>query len=332
MERISIKLSLAIAMKIYDVVVLKCMDNTLRIVPSKSDLKSIDWNLFPKFNKVYYFVLNDIDVISNIKNGDYVVFADTSDIILRENILPLDNFQYKQIAGTDNCENFDGIYVPRELIKTTNMFFADHGVGKQFVYYLRNEKYYCVGIMRNLRDDNLIRRYFFEKTRPISNDIYKVLKDIDDYLSEFDIREFASNFKIQNVEHFISRPGKDDYYFIRKESTNIDDAYLKKLFPIIDEQIYTNSAFTEAYSMSINPIQNAYVEEEQLYREHAICNYDKNEHRKTLICNYIKDLIRQNGCIRNLCWQDKLLFERLESVRGIYKFVIDYNNLMRNKR
>lgn len=332
MERVNIKLSLAIANKIYDVVVLKCMDNTLRIVPSKRDLKSVDWNLFPKFNMVCYSILDNFDIFSNIKNGDYVVFADTGDIILCENIVPLDNFQYKQMAETDNCENFDGIYVPRELLKTTNMFFADHGVGKQFVYYLSNEKYYCVDIMRNIRDDNLIRRYFREKTRLIDNDIYEVLEDIDDYLAKFDIREFASNFKIQNVEHFISRPGKDDYYFISKESSNIDDAYLKKLFPIIDEQIYSDSAFAEAHSMSINPVQNAYAQEEQLYRQYAICNYDKNEHKKTLICSYIKDLIRQNSCIRRLCYQDKLLFERLERVENIYKFVIDYNNLMRNNR
>lgn len=240
----------------------------------------------------FRFIYNEFE--TSLQLGNVVLFEDSVDDYPIFAVL-LSEFKYYKNIRCNNRDDYEqllyrtkGLCVPQTVLYESSKFIIDNGYNYQFIIYYKNgDDVYADWRYTNSECD-LIRNFFKGQTK---YDINSVLIEIDEYLDTTDFLSLIESFTIINKEHFISRPDKDDYYFVEKVSMIFDDTYINSLFPKIEETIYSDSGYCDAYSMSIHPNIRDYMEEEQLFIATAKKKYNKEEHRRFLIVNKIGNIL-----------------------------------------
>lgn len=213
--------------------------------------------------------------------SEYVFFDDSSKE--PELIIPIDRFDYFNdlkcpTYGDEGCQVINKVRIPDEALRRSERFLLDECYGTLKAYYRTEDVVYLA-----CASHNAYRIISFElRPKSIPNDI-DTLVEIDNYLDNLDVSGMINSFTIRNEETFLSRPGRDDYYYIHKIYNHVKDEYIDGLFPHDRITIYEDRGYTSAHSMSINFEEAPYSDEENTLRSEALEKYDKNSHRRFLV-------------------------------------------------
>lgn len=263
------------------------------------------------------------------KENDIVFFRDdkSDSIDFLISICEFDYFKDYSFRERHECDELlykqgNGLCVPKKYLNQSTKFIVDSGDSRQFIIYLKNQGEIYAD-WRYIQSERDIIRNYFCTYKPI--DPKRVLLEVDSYLNNFDINSVLESFTIINEEKFISRPGRDDYYFIDKVSKRFEDEYIDSLFPHIDESIYSHSGYCSAYSMRINIEKRAYKDEEFLAIENAKAKYDVGQHRIALLNKEIQELLdKQKDYYENLISIKMSFFEEIKKLLQNDIINIDY--------
>ena len=104
--------------------------------------------------------------------------------------------------------------------------------------------------------------------------------------------EIIDTFEIKRICHYISRPGKDDYYFEDLyQCLPNDDKYLLYLLPTKQENIFfdDNAYRSDGYKDGVYLLEN----ETMQARERAKADYSKEKHLAFLIKDFFTDALEK---------------------------------------
>ena len=230
----------------------------------------------------------------SLQIGEVILFEDSTDDYPIFAVL-LSEFKYYQNIRCYNRDEFEpvlyktkGLCIPQKILSENSKFIIDNGDNYQFIIYYKNGNDIYADWRYTKSECDLIRTFFDKKSKYNIDDI---LTNIDKYLDSTNFLSLIESFTITNEEQFISRPGKDDVYYIEKVSMTFDDLYINSLFPKIKETVYRDSGYCDAYSMRIHPTVRDYIEEEQLLIANAKKEYNKDSHRHFLIAHQIGNIL-----------------------------------------
>lgn len=289
-------------------------------------------------NGTFRFLENGLR--SSLKVGEIVLFKElpSEECDYINFVLPISEFRYYKNIRCHNRECYNkelyaqGLCIPQEILKESTQFIIDNGYGYQFIIYCEyNNIVYADWKYTNL-DQDLLKYYFRKKSKP---DINKILLEIDQYIDTIDANSIMESFTIINKEVFISKPGKDDYYYVKKESNLFEDQYIASLFPVINETVYDDCGYCDAYSMRINPVVRGYNEEEQFLIASAKQKYNKEEHRRFLVNERIEetlyDIEQDEKNILNIYKSFfSKAFQLMKDENVNFQFCYHYNELLRS--
>ena len=226
-----------------------------------------------------------------LKNNDVVLFEDSGSNNTLQYVISIKEFHYYSIydinlSGWEMEHNNDKeiynntnhVCVPIKLIKENEKFILDLGNGSSSVLYCKVRH----NVYANWIDNGMpIIRHYLNKSKDSCKSIIEEINEIEESINHFNIN--------QTLEKFLSRPGKDDYYFVDKVSTKFEDKYIDSLFPTINECIYKDYGYCEAHTMAIELDDSEYDEEVKQLVEEAKQKYDKDKHRLYLLCEKLSN-------------------------------------------
>lgn len=126
--------------------------------------------------------------------------------------------------------------------------------------------------------------------------ISKRIKNIQNYLSQFDIKLEAEKFHAGESGHYRCYPGRDDSFFHTKyKCINTEDEYIKGLFPF-EQDTYDYSCVGRPED-DYNHIDEY---ETNKYRKEAISKYSKDLHYAYLIKCFFDEISASQKLIENL--------------------------------
>ena len=238
-----------------------------------------------------YFQILEDSLISKVNPEDFVFFLPNKEGKCSL-VVPLCEFDYFENMRCTGRDDYDpilfkdngGLCVPKEALLRSNSFIVNNGSGYQYIVYYKQDETAYAGWTYSYQEQTIINAFFKNKMYLKDTfDINQRLCDIDKYLDELVVDSIIDSFTIENEETFICRPGKDDYYYVKKVYKEVAEPYINRLFPHKSECIYEDSGFCTAESMSIHPPKRPYIEEEEELKIIAKEKYNKEEHRRFLI-------------------------------------------------
>lgn len=234
-----------------------------------------------------------------LKDNDVVLFEDSSSNNTLQYVISIKEFHYYSIYDTnlsrwemennndkDIYNNTNHVCVPIKLINENDKFIFDHGDGFLSVLYCKTKhNVYANWIYNGMT----IIRHCLNNDKDGCKSIIEEINEIEESINHFNKNQTLEKFRIMNKETFLSRPGKDDYYFVDKVSTQFEDKYIDSLFPTINECIYKDYGYCEAHTMAIELDDSEYDEEVKQLVEEAKQKYDKDKHRLYLLCEKLSN-------------------------------------------
>lgn len=163
-----------------------------------------------------------------------------------------------------------------------------------------NDFCYLIETVFSSLEDYLIRcsigilNCIYENKHNEYDNLTKFIEKSNRYINTLDVNALISNYVVFRQEQLNRRPGKDDQYFIIKES-NLDssDSYLQSLLPskreIIDYDLNWSSA-TDEDNSGIYFLQ----EETEALKKNAMAQYTQERHLAFLIEEFLNKKDQNN--------------------------------------
>lgn len=279
------------------------------------------------------------DILRDCKIGNIIFFEDSSDDFVKFAI-KISEFEYFTNVRCFNRDDYDeylykiknGLCVPKQILAKHNVFIVNNGGGRQLIVYCQTNNMTYADWRYTDRERNLIELYFESAN---TFDIDANLNQIDTYLNSTNFIAVIESLEIFNDEVYISRPGKDDYYYIEKKRTSFKDLYIDSLFPTVAEEIYKDHGWCSYSDLRVDFVRRDYLEEESIAIENAKLAYNKDQHRRYLLHKLFKEF--EDKQQRLLKKREQLLkdllqeyFTLLQTQRVNIPFAKQLNNLLRS--
>jgi len=217
------------------------------------------------YDKIYYDAINNLELAySTYENPDIEKKIDRSGVIatnvrnlnLSDVVMATDDSAHPTSDTNINCS--DCVKAIEIKLQAQNKDFliarVEESLSKSIHWYMLSKCGYRMYI-RTLYDSEraLMDYYICKKNFVTSKDFIYVYDALHDYVENFSIEKVIDSVKVENIEIFRSRPGKDDYYYIDKIVYNgcDDDSYIDSIVPNSRKEIYRSSGFTDCYNLAI---------------------------------------------------------------------------------
>lgn len=263
------------------------------------------------------------NILQSLKDGEIILFEDSKDDYIKWAVR-ISEFSYFTNIRCNNRDDYDeniyktkGVCVPKYIMSEHNKFIVNNGYGCQLVIYCKTPLKTYADWRYTKEEHNLIETYFEAKS---DFDFNNELIAIDKYLDETDFDSIIESFEIFNEELYLSRPGKDDYYYIEKKCTSFDDRYINSLFPVVGGEVYRDHGWCSYSALKVDFVRRAYMDEEREAIQEAKLKYNKDEHRRFLVSKVYKEYNQKQLRIQ----------EKREKV--IKDITHEYANLLRTQR
>lgn len=147
--------------------------------------------------------------------------------------------------------------------------------------------------------------------------------ELYNFIKDFNEAEVFESYRIEIKSHTICKVGGDDRYYEDKVySISYIDDYLKKWFKQCSINLYRDSGYTSRFE-TVNPYQR-FLEEENIAKEQAYKEYNREEHLQCLIKPYIQGLLNlENERTDSIGFEDNFLdfMEKYWRIKEVYDFL-----------
>ncbi len=226
-----------------------------------SDIEASYWVVLVA-EKCSYFVPETHPALSKFTSGESVMFT----------VHPTETF--KELRSVDMLASFHLPYFERRIMD------MDYGELEDLLKSTIDVPWRLANAQLNTRLEQA-KRLQFELV-------------VEDYLDTINIEAIVTQIKIERHEGHRFKPGDDDIYTVDlfAKYPQIDDEYIKSLFPKVQVPIYGDSGFQSWQTMKRNSTEDLEETKREILRTSAKVqeqirnNYNREVHRNILIKEY----------------------------------------------
>lgn len=284
-----------------------------------------------------FFMFNKKDNEANLGIGDIVIF---------------NTFKFSDSLNTEMPNKY--IYhVNNPMFQIRTTAEAGHAYyGPYFLIYGKYCKKHCKNgekdwvdspFMTTKKETLLLKSILNNHTSTDcinQNYFIKLYTECDSCIKGLDIQEIFGSLKIEVYETHTKRLGEDDSYYVWKStSINTQDPYIKSLFPIGDNLLYSETAFVPWHQLkeeSGYKDSNFGIQEEDIQKaiKKAMKLYSYSNHHQFLLSLKLQEIAnikkQESEFALQLSqnWPTQRYTELLLRQNNIEDFIKQYNSIM----
>lgn len=158
-----------------------------------------------------------------------------------------------------------------------------------------------ISVLKTLRQKDQ-QKIEFSQIGLSKQNYYSAIRTFEKTVREYDLNKILEDLHVFVEEDFVSRVGRDDYYYVYKTVSigypvdKLDD-YLKDYIGLGRRRIHEDHGYTSAYGMAIKGLITGEYDSENLRkeREKLISNYSRQDHIYYLLYQHITNSVYPKG-------------------------------------